>query len=368
MALDGGKNADDFKLLITKKMRINDKNEEVIDTTLCIWCLSAAVVFSSLALQAHSVILASGTLSPMDSFAGELGVDFPIRLESNHVVNMRKQVFIGAIMNGPGNVDLISTYKNQQKFQYQDSMGFLLLQYAQVIPGGILMFFPSYALMHILKARWQRTGIWDQLGKHKRMFWEPRLGGKEFDALLIQYKTVIAEHSVSHSTPSGWVNSEEPTQTGAIFLAVYRDKVSEGIDFSDDNARAVLAVGIPFPNFKDLQVSLRREYQDHKSRVNRKLVNGSWWYKLQAFRALNQALGRCIRHRRDYGAVILIESRHRGNSHGNSLSKWMRPHVQEFYSSEDCNPLFAEFFNGTRWRCPWRRLLPNRNQLRFQLQ
>lgn len=356
MAFENGKNADDFKLLITKKMRINDKNEEVIDTQLCIWCLSAAVVFSSLAFEAHSVILASGTLSPMDSFAGELGVDFPIRLEANHVVNMRKQVFIGAILNGPGNVDLISTYKNQQKFQYQDSMGFLLLQYAQVIPGGILMFFPSYALMGILKARWQRTGIWDKLEKHKQMFCEPRLGGKDFDALLDQYKAVIAEHSSAHSTPSGWVGSrsadDEPNQTGAIFLAVYRGKVSEGIDFSDDNARAVLAVGIPFPNFKDLQVSLKREYQDHKSRVNRKLVNGSWWYKLQAFRALNQALGRCIRHRRDYGAVILIDSRHRGNSHGNSLSKWMRPHVQEFRSSEDCNPLFAEFFQRNQVEMP----------------
>ncbi|KAL4100579.1 hypothetical protein PRIC1_008370 [Phytophthora ramorum] len=356
MAFDKGRNADDFKLLITKKMRMNDKGEEDIDTTLCIWCLSAAVVFSSVALESHSVILASGTLSPMDSFAGELGVDFPIRLEANHVVNMRKQVFIGAIMNGPGNVDLISTYKNQQNFQYQDSMGFLLLQYAQVIPGGILMFFPSYALMGTLKARWQRTGVWAELEKHKQVFSEPRLGGKDFDALLDRYKAKIAEHSAAHSIPSGWVHSrtdaEGPCQTGAIFLAVYRGKVSEGIDFSDDNARAVLAVGIPFPNFKDLQVSLKREYQDNKSRFDRKLMNGSWWYKLQAFRALNQALGRCIRHRRDYGAVILIDSRHRGNMHGNSLSKWMRPYVQEFRLSEDSNPLFAEFFQRNQVEMP----------------
>lgn len=30
--------------------------------------------------------------------------------------------------------------------------------------------------------------------------------------------------------------------TGALFLAVCRGKVSEGLDFSDDNARAVITV------------------------------------------------------------------------------------------------------------------------------
>jgi len=41
---------------------------------------------------------------------------------------------------------------------------------------------------------------------------------------------------------------------GAIFFAVCRGKVSEGMDFADNNARAVITVGIPFPNVKDMQV------------------------------------------------------------------------------------------------------------------
>ena len=43
---------------------------------------------------------------------------------------------------------------------------------------------------------------------------------------------------------------------GALMLAVCRGKVSEGLDFADNNARAVVCVGIPFPNFKDTQVSV----------------------------------------------------------------------------------------------------------------
>ena len=36
--------------------------------------------------KARSIILTSGTLSPMSSFSSELGVTFPIQLEANHVI------------------------------------------------------------------------------------------------------------------------------------------------------------------------------------------------------------------------------------------------------------------------------------------
>ena len=41
----------------------------------------------------RSVILTSGTLSPMESFQSELGVPFPIQLEASHVISA-KQVCI----------------------------------------------------------------------------------------------------------------------------------------------------------------------------------------------------------------------------------------------------------------------------------
>ncbi|KAF1326665.1 Fanconi anemia group j, partial [Globisporangium splendens] len=337
---------DDFKLVV-RKSRVNRNSGgrfrgaydmkaggDGWELKMCIWCLNAAVAFSDVVKQCRSVILTSGTLSPMDSFAGELGTDFPIRLEANHVVNMRKQVFAGAIMNGPGRVDLSATFKNQQEFRYQDSMGQLLLQYVNVIPGGVLMFFPSYSLMDKLVARWQQTGVWAEVDAVKTMFSEPRKAGKDFDALLDDYKYEVANAGAGRSG----------TKTGAVFLAVYRGKVSEGIDFSNDNARAVLCVGIPFPNVKELQVSLKRQYQNEKSQVDKKLVNGAVWYQLQAFRALNQALGRCIRHRKDYGAILLIDSRHRFQAHTKSLSKWLRPFIQEIEDSRLCLPYFSEFF------------------------
>lgn len=356
MFRDELKYLDDFKLIVMRNRPLwNNRKKsgrgsgtptkapsgDGWQTKLCIWCLNAAVAFSDVIKNARSVILTSGTLSPMESFAGELGTDFPIRLEANHVVNMRKQVFVGAVMNGPGFVDLSSTYKNQQEFRYQDSIGELLLQYSHAVPGGILMFLPSYFLMDKLASRWKQTGLLAKIEGCKTVFLEPRNAGKDFDALLDDYKSVIAETSASTQVKA---ENGEQKQTGAVFLAVYRGKVSEGIDFSNDNARAVLAVGIPYPSVKELQVSLKRKYQDEKSRVDKKLVNGHVWYNLQAFRALNQALGRCIRHRLDYGAIILLDSRHRFQAHTRSLSKWMRPFIREFEHGEQCLPMFDEFF------------------------
>ena len=38
-------------------------------------------------------------------------------------------------------------------------------------------------------------------------------------------------------------------------------------------------------------------------------LQGQQWYSIQGFRALNQALGRCLRHVNDWGAIIIVEER-----------------------------------------------------------
>lgn len=84
-------------------------------------------------------------------------------------------------------------------------------------------------------------------------------------------------------------------------------QASEGLDFSNDKARLVITVGIPYPNFKDEQVVEKQKYNDKA--VKSGLLSGRQWYEIQAFRALNQALGRCIRHRHDWGALLVIDER-----------------------------------------------------------
>lgn len=60
-----------------------------------------------------------------------------------------------------------------------------------------------------------------------------------------------------------------PSQNGGLLLAVCRGKVSEGIDFSDQQCRAVVIVGVPFPNTRDLQLRLKKEDHDAKGKEER---------------------------------------------------------------------------------------------------
>ena len=52
-------------------------------------CLNPAYLFKKIEnLGVRSIILTSGTLSPLDSLESELGVDFKIRLENSHVIGI----------------------------------------------------------------------------------------------------------------------------------------------------------------------------------------------------------------------------------------------------------------------------------------
>uniref|UniRef100_A0A8C0FT63 DNA 5'-3' helicase n=1 Tax=Bubo bubo TaxID=30461 RepID=A0A8C0FT63_BUBBB len=280
---------------------------------LSFWCLNPAVAFSDLS-DVRTIVLTSGTLSPMDSFSSELGVKFSIQLEANHVIR-NSQVWVGTIGAGPNGRKLCATFQHTETFEFQDEVGALLLSVCQRVGQGILCFLPSYKLLDKLKDRWMHTGLWRNLELVKTVIAEPQGGAKsDFDELLKIYYDAI---------------KCKGEKDGALLIAVCRGKVSEGLDFCDENARAVITIGIPFPNVKDLQVDLKRKYNDqHKS--TRGLLPGSQWYEIQAYRALNQALGRCIRHKNDWGALILVDDRFRNNPNKyiTGLSKWIRQQIQ----------------------------------------
>ena len=47
-------------------------------------------------------------------------------------------------------------------------------------------------------------------------------------------------------------------------MGVCRGRLSEGLDFKDRRARAVIIVGIPYPSMMDPQIILKRYYLDNK--------------------------------------------------------------------------------------------------------
>ncbi|KAK3101069.1 hypothetical protein FSP39_000727 [Pinctada imbricata] len=315
-------------------------NQLTFQHALNFWCMNPGVAFSDFDI-CRCVVLTSGTLSPMSSFESELGVPFPIKLEASHVIE-DKQVWVGAIGHGPNGSSLQCVYKTMETWTFQDELGALVLKVCLTVPNGVLCFLPSYNALDKFKDRWLRTGVWNKIQQRKRIIVEPRASVRvDFEEVMRQFYDTINNTSVDNE------DEHYEDRDGALFIAVCRGKVSEGLDFTDDNARAVITVGIPFPNFKDVQVKLKREYND-AHRASRGLLSGSEWYEIQAFRALNQALGRCIRHRKDWGALILVDERFVKNSakYCKGLSKWVRNKVLPFHDCQDAMTSIEKFTNS----------------------
>lgn len=111
--------------------------------------------------------------------------------------------------------------------------------------------------------------IWERIEREKKCFIEPK-GKQEFGQIIAAFEKEIN------------------LGKGAVFYAVCRGKASEGLDFSDKKGRAVVICGIPYPHAKDARVNLKKKILDEGSSS----LSGNEWYKQQASRAVNQAIGR----------------------------------------------------------------------------
>ena len=79
--------------------------------------------------------------------------------------------------------------------------------------------------------------------------------------------------------------------------------------------------GIPYPQVFDPKVLIKKDFLDRKFKARTGQMSGQIWYSLQAQRAVNQAIGRVIRHISDYGAIILLDERFQ-NGHI-KISSWL---------------------------------------------
>eukprot|EP00954_Amorphochlora_amoebiformis_P003948 306391-Amorphochlora_amoeboformis.AAC.1 len=147
-------------------------------------------------------------------------------------------------------------------------------------------------------------------------------------------------------------------------MAVCRGKSSEGMDFSDRQARAVLIVGFPYPSSYDLRVVLKKRLLDQarsggimgrvsegasqRMKMAKNAMSGDRWYLIQAAVAVNQAMGRTIRHKDDFGAIILCDPRYSRSDVRGSLSKWLRPYLQVSKNFGQCLRSVVQFFNNTK--------------------
>nr|XP_036862439.1 regulator of telomere elongation helicase 1 isoform X10 [Manis javanica] len=297
---------------------------------LSYWCFSPGLSMRELAHQGvRCLILTSGTLAPVTSFALEMQIPFPVCLENPHVIN-KHQIWVGIVPKGPDGAQLSSAFDKRFSDACLSSLGKALGNIARVVPHGLLVFFPSYPVMEKSLEFWRAHDFARKLEALKPLFVEPR-GKGGFSEVMDAYYTRVSS----------------PGSTGATFLAVCRGKASEGLDFADRNGRGVIVTGLPYPPRMDPRVLLKMQFLDELkgcSGARGQFLSGHDWYRQQASRAVNQAIGRVIRHRHDYGAVFLCDHRFTCVDARAQLPSWLRPHVKVYGSFGHVVRDVAQFF------------------------
>lgn len=65
------------------------------------------------------------------------------------------QVWAGVLSSGPNGQVIRNTYQHKNDTSMHDDIGEALVSVCEGTPGGVLVFFPSYATMDQLEKRWQ---------------------------------------------------------------------------------------------------------------------------------------------------------------------------------------------------------------------
>jgi len=147
---------------------------------------------------------------------------------------------------------------------------------------------------------------------------------------------------------------DKGTKGGALLFAVIGAKLSEGLNFSDDLARAVIIIGLPFANLNSPELRERMKYVNRletKSGLQRKPAQkdaASELYENMCMNAVNQSIGRAIRHRGDWASLILIDRRYAFTSIRSKFPKWISESTVITESFGDTMKRMGQFFRDKR--------------------
>uniref|UniRef100_A0A0D9WE08 Helicase ATP-binding domain-containing protein n=1 Tax=Leersia perrieri TaxID=77586 RepID=A0A0D9WE08_9ORYZ len=322
--------------IIVARKKISGQPE---DLYLKFVMLCAEKIFSEVTYDAHAVILAGGTLQPIEETRLRL---FPNLSPSNikfftcnHIVPPESILPI-AVTRGPSGMAFDFSYSSRSSLTMIKELGRFLCNVVSIVPEGVVMFFASYEYERCVYDAWAASGIISKISKKKYIFREPK-NSVDVEMTLNKYKEAIQSCNKRF---------QDTGITGALLLAVVGGKISEGINFSDGMGRCVVMVGLPYPSPSDVELMETIKHIDYIS--NSVLVGddsssssryddecklqpgfdvlmkcnkgGREYYENLCMKAVNQSIGRAIRHVNDYAAMLLVDSRYAHTSSNRSSS------------------------------------------------
>ncbi|TPX61643.1 hypothetical protein PhCBS80983_g00940 [Powellomyces hirtus] len=290
--------------------------EDPTTSSLKYLLLNPASAFRQVVEEARAVVLAGGTMEPIRDLLDELLPYLPheriSKFSCGHIIPPTSLLTL-AVAVGPTKKPFDFKYENRTNHAMIDELGATVANLCTVVPGGVVCFFASYAYLDKVYKQWQSSKMLQRIENKKLVFKEPRQSNMA--------EVTLAEYSRSINA----AKSIGATKTGALLFAVIGGKMSEGINFSDDLGRMVIVVGLPFPNIHSPELQEKMRYMQARAARNGRDVNiGNEYYENLCMKAVNQSIGRAIRHKDDYASIVLVDHRYTQARIRQKLPAWIR--------------------------------------------
>jgi chromosome transmission fidelity protein 1 len=240
--------------------------------------------FRELALTARCIVLAGGSMEPKAEILGlfsNLPQEKIMKFTCDHVI-APSNLLLGVVGKGDGGASFRFTYDNRDNARLMTELGDLLCQLTGLVPNGVVVFVPSYFFLSKLRIFMEKSGMLGRIKTRKEVFFD----NKE--------ENLLETFSAKAKNP------------GAMLFAVVRGKLSEGINFSDHLGRCVVIIGMPYLNRTDVEIQEKMRFLDATGGE----FNGRQFYEASCHKAINQSIGRVIRHKNDYAVVLLVDDRY----------------------------------------------------------
>jgi DNA excision repair protein ERCC-2 len=283
-----------------------DKTPTVSNPILHFACLDSSIAMRPIFRRFQSVVITSGTLSPMDMYPKIL--DFEPAVMCSFTMTLARPCLLPMVISrGNDQVAISSKFETREDTAVIRNYGQLLVETAKIVPDGVVCFFTSYLYLESVVASWYDQGIIDSLLKYKLLFIETQDAAETSYALMNYVKACDCGR-------------------GAVLLAVARGKVSEGVDFDHHLGRAVLMFGIPYVYTQSKILKARLEYLRDQFQIKE-----NDFLTFDALRHASQCVGRVIRGKTDYGIMIFADKRFSRQDKRGKLPRWIQEYLTDNY-------------------------------------
>ncbi len=269
-------------------------------------CLDASIAIKPVFERFSSVVITSGTISPLDMYPRMLG--FTTVIQESYSMTLARNSFLPMVISrGSDQTTVSSKFEVRNDPSVVRNFGNIIIEFAKITPDGLVAFFPSYLYMESIISMWQTMGILDELWKYKLVLVETP-DSQETSLALETYRTACSNGR------------------GAILFSVARGKVSEGIDFDHHYGRTVIMIGIPFQYVNSRILKARLEFLRDNFQIRE-----NDFLSFDAMRHAAQCLGRVLRGKDDYGVMVLADKRFARKR--NQLPKWINQALLDSHSN-----------------------------------